>query len=100
MTSTAPEPDPTRHTVLPEADSGSYRSLRRRPVTRAERYALGKSLRKRVKRRTLADWAAPPDRPDPVRLIELNHQGRLPSLIPIRVGRMIASPYGFLRGTA
>ena len=100
MTSTAPEPDPTRHTVLPEADSGSYRSLRRRPVTRAERYALGKSLRKRVKRRTLADWAARPDRPDPVRLIELNHQGRLPSLIPIRVGRMIASPYGFLRGTA
>ena len=100
MTSTAPEPDPTRHTVLPEADSGSYRSLRRRPVTRAERYALGKSLRKRVKRRTLADWAAPPDRPDPVRLIELNHQGRLPSLIPIRVGRMIASPYGFLRGSA
>ncbi|MCG7579810.1 DUF2252 domain-containing protein [Mycolicibacterium sp. OfavD-34-C] len=100
MTSTAPEPDPTRHTVLPEADSGSYRSLRRRPVTPAERYALGKSLRKRVKRRTLADWAAPPDRPDPVRLIELNHQGRLPSLIPIRVGRMIASPYGFLRGSA
>jgi uncharacterized protein (DUF2252 family) len=100
MTSAAPEPDPTRHIVLPEADSSSYRSLRRRPVTRAERYALGKSLRKRVKRRTLADWAAPPDRPDPVRLIELNHEGRLPSLIPIRVGRMIASPYGFLRGSA
>lgn len=86
--------------MLPEADSGSYRSLRQRPVSRAERYALGKSLRKRVKRRTLADWSTRPDRPDPVRLIELNHQGRLPSLIPIRVGRMIASPYGFLRGSA
>ena len=43
------------HTVLAEADGGAYQSLRRRPVTRAERYALGKSLRKRVPRRSLAD---------------------------------------------
>src|SRR6185312_12211501 len=34
------------HTVLAEADGTAYRSLRQRPVTRAERYALGKSLRK------------------------------------------------------
>ena len=32
---------PGRHTVLAEADSGAYHSLRQRPVTRAERYALG-----------------------------------------------------------
>ena len=32
------------HTVLAEADGGAYQSLRQRPVTRAERYALGKSL--------------------------------------------------------
>ncbi len=30
------------HTVLAEADGNAYRSLRQRPVTRAERYALGK----------------------------------------------------------
>jgi hypothetical protein len=29
------------HTVLVEADGSAYRSLRQRPVTRAERYALG-----------------------------------------------------------
>ena len=29
-----------------------------------------------------------------------NHEGRVAELIPVRVGRMIASPYGFLRGTA
>ena len=29
-----------------------------------------------------------------------SHQGRVDSLIPVRVGRMTASPYGFLRGTA
>ncbi|MDT5279291.1 MAG: hypothetical protein QOJ20_486, partial [Mycobacterium sp.] len=39
------------HTVLAEADGSAYQSLRQRPVTRAERYALGKSLRKRVPRR-------------------------------------------------
>ena len=88
------------HTVLADADGTAYRSLRQRPVTRAERYALGKSLRKRVPRKSLADWTAPPERPDPVDLINLSHQGRVDRLVPIRVGRMIESPYGFLRGTA
>lgn len=86
--------------VLAEADGAAYRSLLRRPATRAERYALGKALRKKVPRRTLADWTPPTDRPDPVDLIIDNHRGRVDRLVPIRVGRMIASPYGFLRGTA
>ena len=88
------------HTVLAEADGSAYQSLRQRPVTRAERYALGKSLRKRVPRSSLADWTAPSDRPDPVELINASHRGRVDRLIPIRVGRMVESPYGFLRGTA
>src|SRR6478736_6682825 len=90
----------SEHTVLADADGTAYRSLRQRPVTRAERYALGKSLRKRVPRSSLADWAAPPSRPDPVDLINVSHRGRVDRLIPIRVGRMVESPYGFLRGTA
>ena len=100
VSTAATAPKPARHTVLAETDSGAYHSLRQRPVTRAERYALGKSLRKRVPRRSLADWTPPADRPDPVDLIEANHRGRLDRLIPVRVGRMVASPYGFLRGTA
>ena len=88
------------HTVLAEADGAAYRSLLQRPVTRAERYALGKALRKKVPRRTLADWTPPADRPDPVDLIIANHHGRVERLVPIRVGRMVASPYGFLRGSA
>ena len=88
------------HTVLAEADGGAYQSLRQRPVTRAERYALGKSLRKRVPRRSLADWEPSSDRPDPIQQIMVSHQGRADRLVPVRVGRMIASPYGFLRGTA
>src|SRR4029453_11213760 len=33
-------------------------------------------------------------------LIIESHQGRLEWLIPVRVARMVLSPYGFLRGTA
>jgi uncharacterized protein (DUF2252 family) len=88
------------HTVLADADGTPYSSLRQRPVERAERYALGKALRKRVPRSSLAEWSPPADRSDPVHLIMESHKGRVDRLVPVRVGRMIASPYGFLRGTA
>jgi hypothetical protein len=88
------------HTVLATADSEMFTSLRRRPTSRAERYALGRSLRRQVPRRSLGEWTPPPGRPDPVELVIDSHQGRIPELVPIRVGRMVASPYSFLRGTA
>ncbi len=94
-------PGPVRaHTVLADADGTPYASLRHRPVERAERYALGKALRKRVPRSSLADWTPRADRADPVQQIMDSHEGRVGRLVPIRVGRMVASPYGFLRGTA
>ena len=89
-----------RHVVLASADSAPYASLRSRPTTRTERYALGKGLRSQVPRSSLGEWTPPPGRPDPVELVEQSHEGRLEWLIPVRVGRMVASPYGFLRGTA
>jgi len=70
------------------------------PATRTERYALGKALRKQVPRRALATWSHRAGRPDPIDLIKASHKGRIERLIPIRVGRMAASPYGFLRGAA
>jgi uncharacterized protein (DUF2252 family) len=88
------------HTVLADADGATYSSLRRRPIARADRYLLGRALRKRVRRSALGEWRAPADRPDPVQLIIESHEGRVPELVPIRVGRMVASPYGFLRGSA
>ena len=91
---------PEGHTVLPEAESEGFGSLRKRPTSREERFAIGKGLRQKVPRRALADWSAPADRPDPVQLIQQSHQGRLKELVPIRVARMVTSPYGFLRGTA
>jgi uncharacterized protein (DUF2252 family) len=88
------------HTVIADADGTPYSSLRQRPVERAERYALGKALRKRVPRSSLAEWSPSSDRADPIELIVESHIGRVERLVPIRVGRMIESPYGFLRGTA
>jgi uncharacterized protein (DUF2252 family) len=88
------------HTVLADADGTAYASLRQRPVDRAARHAMGKRLRKRVPRSALAGWSPGPERPDPIAQISESHAGRVESLVPIRVGRMIASPYGFLRGSA
>jgi uncharacterized protein (DUF2252 family) len=89
-----------QHVVLPGADAFTYQSLRHRPMPRKDRLALGRSLRQQVKRSELAAWKAPGTRVDPVELIRRSHEGRLERLIPIRVGRMLASPYGFLRGAA
>ena len=40
------------------------------------------------------------DRPDPVAVLERQGRDRLPELLPIRYGRMAASPFAFLRGSA
>src|SRR5436190_1249919 len=96
----ARQPTPHGHVVLPSADSDGYRSLRFRPMSRSERFKLGQSLRQKVPRSSLGQWKAPANRPDPVAQIVRSHLGRLEWLIPVRVGRMAASPYGFLRGAA
>src|ERR1700719_5254441 len=74
--------------------------LRTALPTNEERRAAGRALRDRVKRGDLGRWRPKEDRPDPVDLVEMAHSGRLERLIPVRVGRMVASPYAFLRGSA
>jgi len=91
---------PRPHTVLAMAESDAFGSLRKRPTSRRERFAIGKGLRKDVPRKSLGRWEVPAGRPDPVDLIRESHRGRLEDLVPVRVGRMVSSPYGFLRGTA
>ena len=61
---------------------------------------MGKELRRQVPRSSLGNWSPHADRPDPVQLIIESHNGRLEWLIPVRVGRMTATPYGFSRGAA
>ncbi|WP_372448586.1 DUF2252 domain-containing protein [Streptomyces durocortorensis] len=62
--------------------------------------AAGKALRDRVPRSSHASLVLPPGRPDAVRAVEESNRGRVPGLTPIRVGRMAATPFAFLRGAA
>ena len=64
------------------------------------RKATGRALRDKIKRGDLGCWRPKEDRADPVDLIEEAHAGRLERLVPVRVGRMLTSPYAFLRGSA
>ncbi len=68
--------------------------------TRAQRLEAGKALREQVPREAHAAWQAMPDRGDPVDVLEASNKGRLPDLVPIRYGRMLRSPFTFLRGSA
>ncbi|MEV6179440.1 DUF2252 domain-containing protein [Streptomyces sp. NPDC052015] len=60
----------------------------------------GKALRRRVPRAAHAALEPDASRPDAVTAVEESNQGRLPELTPIRVGRMSATPFAFLRGSA
>src|SRR5258708_6418399 len=68
--------------------------------TRAERYAAGKSLRIQVPRSRHAEWSPEPQRADPISMLEEDNRTRLPTLVPIRYGRMSLSSFTFLRGAA
>lgn len=67
---------------------------------REERRAAGKALRVQVPLTAQGQWQPRPDRRDPVDILEESSQGRVPELVPIRYGRMLANPFAFLRGSA
>jgi len=69
-------------------------------VTADERAAHGKALRKEVPHERHAAWAPAKKRADPLALLERQSAGRMPDLVPIRYGRMAASPFAFYRGGA
>ena len=68
--------------------------------TRAERRARGKALRRQTPRSSHGRWQPATDRPDPLVLLRQQDEGRLQHLLPIKYGRMLASPFAFLRGSA
>ncbi|HEY4417891.1 MAG TPA: DUF2252 domain-containing protein [Pseudonocardia sp.] len=78
---------------VPDAE-GTSRS------TREERMDRGRSARRTVPRAGQAEFTPAPDRPDPLRLLEKQAQQRVQELLPIRYGRMAASPFAYFRGAA
>jgi uncharacterized protein (DUF2252 family) len=59
-----------------------------------------KALRERAPRNSHGQWAPAADRPDPIALLQEQDQGRIKQLLPIKYGRMLESPFAFLRGSA
>ncbi|MFJ1595776.1 DUF2252 domain-containing protein [Streptomyces sp. NPDC088261] len=62
--------------------------------------ARGHALRSRVPRSAHDSLVLAAGRPDAVRAVEESGRGRVPGLTPLRVGRMAATPFAFLRGSA
>jgi uncharacterized protein (DUF2252 family) len=60
----------------------------------------GKALRESIPRSAHAAFDVDGSRPDAVTAVEESGRGRIPGLTPIRVGRMAATPFAFLRGSA
>jgi uncharacterized protein (DUF2252 family) len=65
-----------------------------------ERRDLGRAARKALPREAHAAWRAPEQRRSPVDVLEEQAASRLPDLVPVRYGRMLASPFAFFRGSA
>ena len=86
----APPQDMKRYQLEPGLDR----------LTPAERAARGKEARAEVPRESHAVFDPPPDRPDPIDLLEEQAKTRVPELVPIRRGRMMVSPFTYYRGAA
>jgi uncharacterized protein (DUF2252 family) len=84
-------PDAGRRFALDSAAGGLS------PAERAER---GKAARSAVPRDSHDVYDPSADRPDPVGLLERQAATRLPDLVPVRYGRMLASPFSYFRGAA
>jgi len=58
----------------------------------------GRALRSRVPRRSHGGWRPALDRPGPLDILDGTNATRLPDLVPVRNGRMMATPFAFYRG--
>ncbi len=81
---------PSAPTKSPLKDTGSPE----------ERAAVGKAARKKVPRSSHGEWKPAARRRDPVKVLEDQAKSRVQELVPIRYGRMLASPFTFFRGAA
>jgi uncharacterized protein (DUF2252 family) len=69
-------------------------------ATLSESAARGKAARSAAPRSSHAEFQPRADRSDPVDLLERQARTRVPELVPIRYGRMLATPFAFYRGAA
>lgn len=65
-----------------------------------EAAARGKEARKVVSRSSHAGWEPGSDRVGPLQVLAEQDETRVPELVPVRYGRMLASAFTFYRGAA
>jgi len=68
--------------------------------TRKERAARGKAAREESPRERHAEWSANQRKQNPLDLLAEQGTTRVPELVPIRYGRMAATPFTYYRGAA
>ncbi len=69
-------------------------------LTVEQRKELGREARKRIPRSSLGGFTPQDDARDPVAILKSDDTDRVASLIPIRYGRMLTTPFAFYRGAA
>ena len=68
--------------------------------THKERAANGKAARKELPRERHAEWSIAQRKQTPLDLLAEQATTRVPELVPIRYGRMAATPFTYYRGAA
>ena len=91
----------SRHSVSKQDHFPHDRLNMRTPLpTVAQLHAQGKSMRESVPRELHGQWKPDNQREDLLSIIRRRNAGRQKRLIPLRMERMAASPFAFLRGAA
>jgi uncharacterized protein (DUF2252 family) len=99
--------DPTQEALIAQLEAsrevwqgiGAYDAERYQEPP-AVRGSKGASLRKQLPHAAHAPWRPPKARPSPVDIVAAGNAGRQEHLVPLRMERMSASPFAFLRGAA
>jgi uncharacterized protein (DUF2252 family) len=99
--------DATQHALIARLESSreSWQTSGRYDAERpqeppARRRAAGAKILKSLPHAAHAEWTPPKHRPNPVAIVVAGNAGRQEEFVPLRMGRMAASPFAFLRGAA
>jgi len=99
--------DPTQQALITQLEtsreswqqSGAYNPEQYQDPP-AVRRRKGAALRKVLPHSAHGSWKPPKGRPSPVDIVLAGNEGRQQDLVPLRMARMSASPFAFLRGAA
>jgi uncharacterized protein (DUF2252 family) len=91
-------PEDSAKGIEPAAATPAAPTSHHRPAE--ERLTAGNSLRDKVPLAAHAAFRRDKEHIDPLAILQASDAGRLPNLVPIRYGRMLATPFTFYRGSA